>query len=107
MMKNDFKAKLIAKIICGKLSELGYDTRIEDYADYVLVGALNPNKRGFGVVLWKKCEGEIECRFAKMFVFEDDIGFNWNYNKELVYIGEDNIDVSIDKIVREICISVH
>lgn len=106
-MKNEFKTRLIAKIISGKLSELGRDTRIEEYDAYILVGALKPDKKGFGVVLWKIFRGEIECQYASMFEDGTYIGFNWNHNKELVFIGEDNIDVSIDKIVREICIAVH
>lgn len=101
-MKTVFKARLISNILYGKLSELGCDARIDEYADYILVGALKPNKGGFGVVLWKTCEGDMECQFASMFEDGTYIGFNWNYNKELVFIGEDNVPDSIDRIVNEI-----
>lgn len=108
-MKNEFKARLISNILYGKLSELGCDTRIKEYADHILVGALKPNKNGFsayksgfGVVLWKICEGDMECQFAKMFEDGTYIGFNWNFEKEVVLIGEDNVPDSIDKIVDEI-----
>ena len=103
----NYRANLISRMISGKLSELGCDARFEEYADYILVGALNPNKSGFGVVIWKTCEGRMECQFAKMFEYGTDAyGFNWNYNKELVFIDKDNLQVSIDMIVDEICDSL-